>query len=220
MSRHHTPITPELAAYIREVNGREPEPLRKLRESTEDHPRAHFQISPEQGQFLHLLTRLTGARKALEIGVFMGYSSTWMALAMPADGKLIACDRSAEYTAIARRTWREAGVQDRIELRLAPATESLDRLLADGHSGTFDIVFIDADKGGYVDYYERSLTLLRTGGLIVADNVLSHGQVIDPSDPDPDVQAIRAFNSHLYRDSRIALSIATMGDGFALAYKL
>jgi predicted O-methyltransferase YrrM len=220
MSRTYTPMTDALAAYLRGVTLREPEVLRRLRESTDEHPQASLQISAEQGQFLQLLARLTGLRKALEIGVFMGYSSTWVALAMPPDGKLIACDRSEEYTAIARRTWQEAGVEDRIELRLGPALESLDRLIAEGHGGTFDFIFIDADKTPYIDYYERSMELLRTGGLIVADNVLRHGLVADADNHETETEAIRAFNRHLHEDARIAFTIATVGDGFALAYKL
>jgi caffeoyl-CoA O-methyltransferase len=220
MSRHYTPITDALAAYIREVTLREPAALTCQRDATEDHPLAHFQIAPEQGQFLHFLVRLIGARKALEVGVFMGYSSAWVALALPAGGKLVACDVSEEYTAIARRTWREAGVEDKIDLRLAPALETLDGLIAAGHAGTFDFAFLDADKGGYIDYYERALVLVRPGGLIAADNALLHGKVVDPNDPDPDAQAIRAFNRKLHGDRRIALTMATMGDGLSLACKL
>jgi len=220
MSRIQTPITDELAENIRGVTLREPEPLKRLREETEDHPHASMQISPEQGQFLHLMARVTGARKTLEVGVFMGYSSTWVALALPAGGKVIACDRSEEYTARARRTWREAGVEDRVELRLAPALETLDALIADGQAGSFDFAFIDADKGSYANYYERALVLIRRGGLIAADNVLRHGSVIDPVDRHPDTEAIRAFNRKLHADERVALSMATMGDGLALACKL
>ncbi len=220
MSRGYTPITEELARYIQEVTLREPEPLRRLREESEDHPRASMQISPEQGQFLHLLTRVTAARTAIEIGVFLGYSSTWMALALPADGKLIACDTSEEYTSRARRTWCESGVEDRIELRLAPALETLDRLIAEGRTGTFDFIFIDADKRNYANYYERALTLVRRGGLIAVDNTLWDGSVIDPSDHDPDTDAIRAFNRKLHTDERVALSLATIGDGLTLACKL
>ena len=220
MSRTHTPITDELAAYIREVTLREPEPLRRLREETEDHPHASMQTSPEQGQFLHLMARVTGARKTLEVGVFMGYSSTWVALALPAGGRVVACDLSEEYTARARRTWREAGVEDRIELRLGPALETLDGLLAAGQAGTFDFAFIDADKGNYANYYERALALLRPGGLIAVDNVLWDGLVIDPNDHDSDTEAIRAFNRKLHADPRVALSMATMGDGLTLACKL
>jgi predicted O-methyltransferase YrrM len=220
MSRTQTPITEELEAYVNEVTLREPEPLRRLREATEDHPHASMQIGPAQGQFLHLLTRATAARKALEVGVFMGYSSTWMALAMPAGGKIIACDISEEYTSIARRMWREAGVEDRIELRLGPAIETLDALIAGGEAGTFDFAFIDADKGNYANYYERALTLVRRGGLIVVDNVLWDGRVVDAGDHDADTEAIRAFNRKLHGDERIALSLAITGDGFSLACKL
>src|SRR5580704_10548778 len=152
MSRNYTPITDPLATYIREVTLREPETLRRLRESTENHPRASMQIAPEQGQFLYFLSKLTGARKVLEVGVFMGYSSSWIALALPPDGKVIACDVSEEYTSIARHTWREAGVEDKIDLRLAPALETLDGLIAAGQSGSFDIAFIDADKQNYSNY--------------------------------------------------------------------
>ena len=220
MSRTYTPITTEMADYIRGVSLREPEALRRLREETEDHPQAHWQIAPEQGQFLHVLARAIGAARTLEVGVFMGYSSTWVALALPPGGKLVACDRNAEYAERARRTWREAGVEDRIELRLGPALDTLDALLAEGQAGSFDLAFIDADKGAYPAYYERALALLRPKGLLVADNVLMHGSVIDANDRDPDTEAIRAFNRKLHADSRIALSIATMGDGFAVACKL
>ena len=220
MSRTYTPITTEMADYIRGVSLREPEALRRLREETEDHPQAHWQIAPEQGQFLHVLARAIGAARALEVGVFMGYSSTWVALALPPGGKLVACDRNAEYAERARRTWREAGVEDRIELRLGPALDTLGALLAEGQAGSFDLAFIDADKGAYPAYYERALALLRPKGLLVADNVLMHGSVIDANDRDPDTEAIRAFNRKLHADSRIALSIATMGDGFAVACKL
>jgi predicted O-methyltransferase YrrM len=220
MSRTYTPIATEMADYIRGVSLREPEALRRLREETEDHPQAHWQIAPEQGQFLHVLARAIGAARTLEVGVFMGYSSTWVALALPPDGKLVACDRNAEYAERARRTWREAGVENRIELRLGPALDTLDALLAEGQAGSFDLAFIDADKAGYPAYYERALALLRPKGLLVADNVLMHGSVIDANDHDPDTEAIRAFNRKLHADSRIALSIATMGDGFAVACKL
>jgi predicted O-methyltransferase YrrM len=220
MSRFYTPITDELAQYIRQVTLREPEALRKLREATEDHPRASCQISPEQGQFLNLLARVTGARRAIEVGVFMGYSSTWLALGLADGGKLLACDVNEEYTARARETWREAGVEDRIELRLAPALETLDGLLARGEAGQFDLVFIDADKGNYGNYYDRAFQLVRRGGLIAIDNVLWHGEVADPEVKDRDVEAVRALNRKLHRDERIALSLATIGDGLALASKL
>ncbi len=220
MSRTDTPITDELAAYIRQVTLREPEALRRLREETEEHPHASMQTSPEQGQFLHLLARLIAARSTLEVGVFMGYSSTWVALALPGGGKVVACDLSEEYTARARRTWREAGVGEKIDLRLGPAIETLDALIAEGRGGTFDLAFIDADKQNYENYYERALVLLRRGGLIAADNVLWDGRVVDPQDHDADTEAIRAFNRKLHDDQRVALSVVAMGDGLALACKL
>jgi predicted O-methyltransferase YrrM len=220
MSRNYTPITDALAAYVREITLREPESLRQLREATEDHPKASMQIAPEQGQFLYFLAKLTGARQVLEVGAFMGYSSSWIALALPPGGKVVACDFSEEYAAIARDTWRKAGVEDKIELRLAPALDTLDGLIAAGRSGSFDFAFIDADKQNYGNYYERALTLLRPGGLVAADNVLWDGTVIDPTDTDPDTEAIRAFNRKLHADPRIALTLATIGDGLTLACKL
>jgi len=220
MTRIHTPITDPLADYIREITLREPEPLRILRVESEDHPHAGMQTSPEQGQFLHLMARVVGARKVLEVGVFMGYSSTWVALALPPGGKIIACDMSEEFTARARRTWREAGVEDRIDLRLRPALETLDQLLAEGQAGSFDFAFIDADKGNYANYFDRALDLLRPGGLIAVDNVLWDGSVIDPDNHDPDTEAIRAFNRKVHADTRVAISMATMGDGLTLACKL
>ncbi len=220
MSRNHTPITDQMADYIRQVTLREPEPLRVLREETENHPEASMQTSPEQGQFLHLMARATAARKTLEVGVFMGYSSTWVALALPEDGRIVACDRSEEYTARARRTWREAGVENKIDLRLGNALATLDALLENGSRGTFDFAFIDADKSNYRNYYERALLLLRPGGLIAVDNVLWKGAVLDPADRSPDTEAIRDFNRMVHSDPRVALSMATMGDGLTLACKL
>jgi caffeoyl-CoA O-methyltransferase len=209
-----------LAAYLRQVTLREPEPLRRLRESTEDHPHANMQTSPEQGQFLNLLAHVTGAKKTLEVGVFLGYSSTWVAMALPPDGRIVACDVSEEYTARARQTWREAGVESKIDLRIAPALETLDALIAQGRAGEFDFAFIDADKGNYANYYERALTLIRRGGLIAVDNVLWDGEVADPDNHDADTEAIRAFNHKLRGDERIALSIVPLGDGLTLACKL
>jgi predicted O-methyltransferase YrrM len=220
MSRTHTPITDELAAYIRQVTLREPGPLARLREETASHPRASMQTAPEQGQFLHLLARILGAKKTLEVGVFMGYSSTWVALALPADGRIVACDVSEEYTSRARLCWRETGVEQKIDLRLGPAIETLDGLIAEGQAGSFDFAFIDADKGNYANYYERALVLLRRGGLIAVDNVLWDGSVIDPGDHDADTEAIRAFNRERYTDERVALSLVPLGDGLTLACKL
>jgi caffeoyl-CoA O-methyltransferase len=217
MSRDHTPVTPELARYIREVTLREPEALRRLREETELLPEASLQSAPEQGQLLQLLALAVGARRALEVGVFMGYSSAWVALALPPGGRLIACDRNEDYARRARRTWREAGVEDRVELRLGPALDTLDGLLAEGQAGAFDFAYIDADKGNYSNYYDRVLALVRSGGLIAADNVLWHGGVAGAGDED--AEAIRAFNRKLHGDLRIELSIVPLGDGLAVAYK-
>ena len=220
MPQIHTPITDELADYIRAVTLREPEPLKRLREETENHPLGSMQTPPEQGQFLHLMAGAIGARKTLEVGVFLGYSSTWVALALPTGGKVVACDRSEEYAVRARRTWREAGVEAKIDLRVAPAMETLDGLLAAGHAGSFDFAFIDADKANYANYYERALVLIRKGGLIAVDNVLWDGRVADPADRDPDTEAIRAFNRMLRGDERVALAMAAIGDGLTLACKL
>jgi caffeoyl-CoA O-methyltransferase len=220
MSRTHTVLTDPLADYLREITLREPEPLRRLRESTENHPRASMQTSPEQGQFLHVLARILGAKKTLEVGVFMGYSSTWVSLALPADGRIIACDVSEEYTARARQTWRETGVENKIDLRIAPALETLDALIAEGRAGQFDFAFVDADKSNYANYYERALTLLRPRGVVAIDNVLWDGSVIDDSQQDADTQAIRAFNRKLHADERVAVTLVPLGDGLTLACKL
>ena len=219
MSRFHTPVTPDLARYIREVTLREPEPLRRLREETEPLPEASLQSAPEQGQLLHLLALAVGARRTLEVGVFMGYSSAWVALALPPGGKLIACDCNAEYARRARRTWREAGVEDRVELRLGPALGTLNGVLAAGQAGTFDLAYIDADKANYSNYFDRALALVRSGGLIAADNVLWHGEVADPAVRDEDAEAIRAFNRKLHSDLRVELSIVPLGDGLTVAFK-
>ncbi len=220
MSRVYTPISDEMSDYIRDVSLREPEALRRQRLDTDDHPQASMQIAPEQGQFLHLLARLVDARRTIEVGVFMGYSSAWVALALPPGGQVIACDVNEEYTARARRTWQEAGVADKIELRLRPAIETLDALLVDGQAGNFDFAFIDADKANYWNYYERVFELVRPGGLIVIDNVLWHGAVIDAADQSRDTEAIREFNRKIHADARVAVSLATLGDGLMLACKL
>ena len=219
MSNIQTPITPEMAEYIRSVSLREPELLTRVRDETAARSDSVMQLSPEQGQFLGLLVRMTNARKALEVGVYTGFSSLHIALAMPADGRLIACDVNPESTAIARRYWREAQVEDKIELHLAPALETLNQLLADGGAGTFDLAFIDADKENNQPYFERSLKLLRPGGLMVFDNVLLHGTVIEPGNQAKDTVAIREFNARLHLDQRVWLSMVPMGDGFTLALK-
>ena len=188
--------------------------------ATDSDPHASMQTSPEQGQFLHLLAKIVGARKTLEVGTFLGYSSTWVALALPPGGKVFACDVSEEFTRRARKTWRAAGVEDRIELCLGPAIETLDRMIAGGEAGSFDFAFIDADKTNYGNYYERSLTLVRQGGVIAVDNVLWNGSVIDAGDHTADTEAIRAFNTKLLEDTRVAISLVTIGDGLTVACKL
>ena len=220
MSRTHTPFTPELAEYLFAVTNREPDALLREREGTAGREDAGMQSSPEQCQLLQLLARLVGAKKTLEIGVFLGYSSSWVALALPPGGKIVACDRSEEFTKIARETWRAAGVEDRIELRLGPALETLDGLLAEGQAGTFDMAFIDADKANYSNYFDRALELVRPGGLIAADNVFWDGKPIDPAVTDADTEAIRAFNRKVHADPRVAISMIPLGDGLTLACKL
>lgn len=219
MSFVHTVITDELAGYMRKVSVREPDVMRRLREETAPLPMARMQITPEQGQFMGMLVRLLGAVKTLEIGVFTGYSSLAVALAMPEQGRIIACDISEEWTAIGQKYWNEAGVAHKIDLRLGPALKTLDALLADGQQSAFDFAFIDADKENYDKYYERSLKLLRSGGLIAIDNVLWHGKVIDPSVTDADTTAIRRLNEKLHGDNRVDLSMLPVGDGVTLARK-
>lgn len=193
--------------------------MRRLREETASMEQANMQIGPEQGQFMALLIELIGARSVLEVGTFTGYSALAMAVALPENGALVACDVSEEWTAIGRRYWEEAGVAHKIELRLAPALETLDALLAEGRAGTFDFAFIDADKEGYDAYYERALELVRLGGLIALDNTLWEGKVADPAATDVDTEAIRAINAKLALDERVTLSLITVGDGLTLARK-
>jgi predicted O-methyltransferase YrrM len=219
MARDTLPLTPELNDYIRDVSLREADVLRRLRDETAAHPMARMQLAPEQGQFLTLLVRALGARRTLEVGVFTGYSSLAIALALPDEGRIVACDVSEDFTAMARRYWHEAGVAHKIDLRIAPAVETLDALIAAGEAGRFDFAFIDANKTGYVDYYERALTLVRPGGLIAADNVLRGGKVIDPAVSEADTEAIRVFNRHLLADDRVWISLVSIGDGMTLALK-
>ncbi len=209
-----------LYRYLLDVSLREPPLLARLRAETATlGERARMQVPPEQGQFLALLVRALGVRRALEIGVFTGYSALSVALALPADGRLLACDVSERYTAIARRYWAEAGVVGRIDLRLGPALDTLAALLAQGQADTFDFAFIDADKTNYAAYYEQCLRLVRPGGLILIDNVLWDGRVIDPAADDADTRAIRAFNQALHRDARIDLSLIPVADGLTLALR-
>jgi caffeoyl-CoA O-methyltransferase len=212
-------MTDALYAYLLQATLRETEILAKLRAETAELPNSGMQISPEQGQFMALLIELIGARRTLEIGTFTGYSALVVALALPNDGLVVACDVSEEYTSVARRYWDAAGVAHKIDLRLAPGLVSLDALIADGQAGTFDFAFIDADKSNYIQYYERCLTLLRPGGLIAVDNVLWHGSVADSSDERPDTLAIRALNGHVRADARVTTSLVPIGDGLLLARK-
>jgi predicted O-methyltransferase YrrM len=193
--------------------------LKELREATAGMKHAGMQISPDQGQFMALLVQMLGARRTIEIGVFTGYSALSVALALPPGGKVIACDVSEEWTSMARKYWEKAGMGQKIELRLAPALETLDKLVASGE-GSYDFAFIDADKGNYLAYYERCLKLLRRGGLIAIDNTLWSGRVADPAVTEGDTVAIRAFNDALHADKRIALSLLPLGDGVTLALKL
>lgn len=209
----------QLYDYFLSVSVRQPDILRRLREETANHPNATMQISPEQGQFMALLVQLMGAKKTLEIGVFTGYSSLAVALALPPDGKIIACDVSEEYTNVARRYWQEAGVAEKIDLRIAPALDTLDLLLTSGEEESFDFAFIDADKGNYQEYYERCLKLIRPGGLIAIDNVLWSGRVADSQVQDQSTQAIRKFNEKLFQDERVTISIVPIADGLTLALK-
>jgi predicted O-methyltransferase YrrM len=205
--------------YLLGASLREAEVLRRLRAETQAMPNATMQISPEQGQFMALLVKLVGARKIIEIGTFTGYSALCMAQALPRDGRIVACDISAEWTAIAARYWAEAGVAGRIELRLAPALETTRALIEGGESLTFDLAFIDADKQNYGAYYEAALELLRPGGLILVDNTLWYGRVADGEVQDADTVAIRAFNAQLRDDPRVDLSLLPIGDGLTLARK-
>ncbi len=209
----------ELYVYMKKNSLREPEVLQKIREQTQKMSMSQMQISPEQGQFMRLLTELIGARKTLEIGVFTGYSTLSVALALPEDGKIIACDVNVEWTKIARKFWELAGVQNKIDLRLAPALETLDGLIKEGEACTFDFAFIDADKVNYEPYYEKCLQLMRKGGLIAIDNVLYYGNVADLSINDDNTVAIRDLNAKLLKDERVSLSMLPVGDGLTLVVK-
>ncbi|MCM2420592.1 class I SAM-dependent methyltransferase [Streptomyces sp. RKAG293] len=217
--RDQIDMTPALLDYVRDVSLREEPVLRKLREETAALPDRIMQILPEEAQLLALLIRLTGAREVLEIGTFTGYSSLCMARALPAGGRLVTCDLSEEWTAVARRAWQEAELLERIELRLGDALETLDALFLERGPACFDMVFIDADKAHYPQYYEQSLALTRPGGLIVLDNTLWSGRVTDPTQQDPDTLGVRSVNDTLLADERIDLSMLPMADGITIARK-
>ncbi|NDJ18220.1 methyltransferase domain-containing protein [Myxacorys almedinensis A] len=212
-------LSDHLSVYLQSTSLREHESLAQLRQETEQHPFGIMQTPPEEGQFIALLIQLIGAKKTLEVGVFTGYSTLAVALALPPDGKIIACDISEEDTAIARRYWQKAGVAHKIDLHLAPALSTLDRLLAEGSANTFDFAFIDADKQNYDNYYERLLQLVRPGGLIAIDNVLWAGRVADPANQEAETTAIRSLNQKIHHDSRVVISLLPIADGLTLAMK-
>ncbi|HEY9763380.1 MAG TPA: class I SAM-dependent methyltransferase [Trichocoleus sp.] len=219
MSNQTIGLNEGLYTYLLEHSLREPGILAQLRQETAQHPMAQMQIAPEQGQFMALLVQLMGAQKTLEVGVFTGYSSLAVALALPEQGKVIACDVSEEYTALARQFWQKAGVDHKIDLKIGPAVETLDGLIADGEAGTFDFAFIDADKSSYDTYYEQALKLVRPGGLIAIDNVLWSGRVADPDTQDNRTKTIRNFNDKLHQDDRVTISLVPIADGLTLALK-
>jgi predicted O-methyltransferase YrrM len=219
MSNRSIGLEPRLYDYLLSASLREHPVLARLRAQTASHPKVNMQIAPEQAQFMALLVKLIGAERCIEVGVFTGYSSLAVALALPPMGHIVACDISEEYTAVAQSFWEEAGVDAKIDLRIAPALETLDTLLSEAGAGTYDFGFIDADKGGYAEYYERLLALLRPGGLVAIDNTLWDGDVADPGNDEPDTVAIRAFNEALRDDVRVDLSLVPIGDGLTLARK-
>ncbi len=218
MSARTVMMTDDLYRYYAGVGFAEAEPLRRLRAETEatQGARAGMLVSPEQGAFMGLLIRITGARRLLEIGTFTGYSALACLLAMPEDGRILCCDVSEAWTAVARRHWAEAGVAEQVDLRLGPAIETLDALLAAGAAGTFDQCFVDADKDNYDDYYERALRLVRPGGLVLIDNVLWDGAVADPADTRPSTLALRALNAKIASDGRVERCMVPIGDGLTI----
>ncbi|MHB1204617.1 MAG: class I SAM-dependent methyltransferase [Rhodospirillaceae bacterium] len=219
MSRASLGLGHDLSEYLRKMGGREDADLRALREATATHPRAQMQISPEQGQLLILLMELMGAKRTVEIGTFTGYSAMCVAKAMGPEGRVVALDVSKEFTDLARRAWDKAGIADRIDLRIAPALDSLKAMVAAGEAGRYDFAFIDADKENYDAYYEQCLVLLRKGGLIGIDNVLWSGRVIEMEDTSAATGALRALNQKIAADERVTLSMVPIGDGLTLARK-
>lgn len=219
MTGKSTFIDPSVQDYLASVTVREAGVLGELRDETSRLPNAVMQIGPDQGAFMQLLAKLIGAKRYLEAGVYTGYSTLAVALALPDDGEIVACDTSEEYTAIARRYWAKAGVQQKIDLRIAPALETMDALVAQGQAGTFDLAFIDADKANVDAYYERALVLLRSGGLVLVDNVLWSGKVVDPAPQDADTAALRALNEKAARDERVDVALVPVCDGILMARK-
>ena len=219
MTGKSTFLDQKIQDYIQRTTLREEPLLRELREETARMPNARMQIGPEQGQFMRLLAKASGARSYLEIGGFTGYSALSMALALPEDGQIVACDVSEEYTTVARRYWERAGVAGRIDLRLGPALDSLDRMLERGERDRFDMAFVDADKANVEGYYERALSLLRRSGLLLVDNVLWGGDVADPGIDDEDTHALRAITRKAQEDERVDLSLVPICDGILIARK-
>ena len=214
MTVRNTFLPPDVHQYVQQSFVREPDVLKRLREATASRPEAEMQISPEQGQLMGLLVRLIGAVRCIELGTYTGYSALSVALALPPNGKLIACDVSDEWTSVGRKYWDRAGVADRIELRIAPAVETLRALPKDR---SIDLAFIDADKPNYVNYYEELVPRMRANGLILVDNVLWSGAVVDPRANDENVEAIRRFNDHLAADPRVDAVMVPISDGLTLA---
>ena len=219
MSSRNNNISDELNDYILANSLRDRPELKALRDVTADMPNAGMQISPDQGQLMALLVKATGARKAIEVGTFTGYSALVVASALPEDGTLVACDVSEEFTSVGRSHWVRAGVASKIDLRLGPAVKTLDAMIAAGEAGQHDMAFIDADKENYLNYYERCLTLLRPGGLILFDNMLWGGRAANPKENDVTTKAIRALTRTLHADERIDVSLLPVGDGLSLAVK-
>ena len=213
-------LTNDLRDYLWEKGMKEHPALEELREETAQLPESVMQICPEQGALMANLVRLMSAKRTIEIGTFTGYSALAVALALPEDGKIVACDISEEWTSIGRKKWEQAGISDKIDLRIGPALETLEELLEDGHEASFDFAFIDADKTNYLDYYKKCLRLVRKGGVIAIDNVLWSGAVINSEINDDDTNAIRELNDFLSQDDRVSLSMVPIGDGLTLAFIL
>lgn len=209
-----------LYSYLATIGGREPEIAARLRAATAGMANAGMQISADQGNLMAFLVELIGVRRAVEVGTFTGYSALRMALALPDGGSLVCCDVSDEFTRVGRPFWQEAGVADLIDLRLAPATETLQAMIDGGEAGTVDLMFIDADKPNYDTYYEQALVLVRTGGLILVDNVLWSGAVVDEDDQRDSTRAIRALNAKIHADDRVSMAMLGIGDGLTLVRKL
>lgn len=220
MSTHSISVDERLRNYMLDVSLREHPELRALRDETAKHEMARMQVSPEQGQLMQMLIRMLGAKTCIEVGTFTGYSALAVALALPDDGRLVACDISDEYTQIGVPFWERAGVSDKIDLRIAPASETLDKMIAAGETGSYDFAFIDADKPGYPDYFERCLTLMRIGGVIAVDNIFMGGGVADPEAESDNVVAMRNFNALIKEDNRVEISLIPIGDGLTLARKV